>query len=153
MNKFFKRSAVILFCFGTAVLLSCRQTAADEVCHERQCVTVDIARTPESQQRGLMFVPSLPAEKGMLFIFPQSAEHRIWMKNTLIPLDIIWMDSARRIVHIERNVPPCPKETVSCPSYGPQFEALYVLEVNAGIASQWGLSPGNTLEFRLKDFE
>ena len=73
------------------------------------------------------------------------------MKDTLIPLDMIWMDSERRIVHIEHNVPPCAADP--CPRYPPSGPALYVLEINAGFAAKLGLKVGDTMEFRLKEAE
>jgi uncharacterized membrane protein (UPF0127 family) len=95
-----------------------------------------------------MFRSSLGADQGMLFVFAQSAPHRFWMKNTLIALDMIWLDYARRVVHIAHNVPPCKIDP--CPSYGPQHPAIYVLELNAGQAQRIGLAVGSQLVFRLR---
>jgi len=104
---------------------------------------------PEDVQRGLQFRESLDKNKGMLFVFAESRRHAFWMKDTLIPLDIIWLDYARRVVYIAPNIPPCPQDP--CPSYSPERDALYVLEINAGVAQQLGLKPGDLAEFRIKE--
>ncbi len=72
------------------------------------------------------------------------------MKDPFIPLDMIWMDEARKVVHIEPSVLPCVADP--CPSYPPGREALYVLEINAGHSQELGLQLGDTAEFRLNAF-
>jgi hypothetical protein len=71
------------------------------------------------------------------------------MKNTRIPLDIIWMDQSKKIVHIERNVPGCDRTDDSCPQYQPNDDALYVLEVAAGVADVLQLQRGMRLKFQV----
>lgn len=96
-------------------------------------LTVEIADTTAKRARGLMYRKELGKNKGMLFIFPNSAKHSFWMANTKIPLDIIWMDENYNVVHVEKNVPPCSsKNIILCPQYTPKTSAKYVLEVNAG---------------------
>ncbi len=106
---------------------------------------IEVVRTPAERARGLMFRSSLPEDQGMLFIFERSEKHSFWMKNTLISLDIIWMDSQKRIIHIQPQVPPCKQDP--CPLYGPPGKSLYVLEVNAGIADRLKLRTGMPLAF------
>jgi hypothetical protein len=106
---------------------------------------VEIARTPVERARGLMFRADLPEDRGMLFIFERPGENQFWMKNTLIPLDILWMDDRKRIIHIESQVPPCKLDP--CPVYGPSAESHYVLEVKAGVAHKRGLRVGMPLQF------
>ncbi|OGX07373.1 MAG: hypothetical protein A2Z88_03810 [Omnitrophica WOR_2 bacterium GWA2_47_8] len=125
------------------------RSTEDQVCFKRNCVDVSLAQTHEAREQGLKFVTRLEPNRGMLFIFPKSGQNNFWMKETMIPLDIIWMDYARRIIHIERNVPPCAIDP--CPTYGPKKPALYVLEVNANHAQEMGLRLGGELEFKLKD--
>lgn len=108
-------------------------------------VHVELAIDAELRAQGLMFRDRLPARTGMLFFFPQRGVHPFWMKNTLIPLDIIWIDDAKRVVHVKYDVPPCRADP--CPSYDPGVEALYVLEVAAGVARQHGIAPGAQLRF------
>ncbi|HET6465266.1 MAG TPA: DUF192 domain-containing protein [Nitrospiria bacterium] len=106
---------------------------------------VEVARTEKTRALGLMFRTALPEDRGMLFIFEQPGLHRFWMKNTLIPLDMIWMDERKRIIHIEYQVPPCKLDP--CAVYGPSADSLYVLEVISGVASREKLRPGQTLTF------
>jgi uncharacterized membrane protein (UPF0127 family) len=88
---------------------------------------VEIAQTPEEKMKGLMYRTSLSDDEGMLFVFPQEDFHTFWMKNTFIPLDIIWIDKDFRIVDIQTHT-PCTK---NCPYATPKAKAKYVLEVNA----------------------
>jgi len=83
----------------------------------------------------------------MLFVFPQSRQQSFWMKDTLIPLDMIWLDYKRRIIYIERDVPPCQSDP--CPTYRPSTEAMYVLEVNAGLAEAQRIQEGDVAWFDL----
>jgi uncharacterized protein len=106
---------------------------------------VEVARTPAEQSRGLMFRTRLPEDYGMLFIFERPGKNRFWMKNTLIPLDIVWLDARKRIIHIEYQVPPCQRDP--CPAYGPSADSLYVLEVNAGVVHKRELRIGMALQF------
>lgn len=121
---------------------------ANRICFSNACVHVEVVQKMEELRKGLQFRERLDPNSGMLFIFPQSRRHAFWMKDTLIPLDMVWMDYARRVVHIERDVPPCQKDP--CPSYTPSQEALYVLEVNAGHTTALGLKVGDQAEFYLE---
>ena len=85
----------------------------------------------------------------MLFFFPQSGEYPFWMKNTLIPLDMIWIDDQRRIAHVTSNVPPCKADP--CPNYPPNANAKYVLELAAGVAAKHHLAKDQTLRFEGMD--
>ena len=122
--------------------------AVDQVCFGEKCVNVEVVQKEEELHRGLQFRKSLDPGRGMLFIFQKSGPYAFWMKDTLIPLDMIWMDDTRKIVHIEHNVPPCAADP--CPSYPPRHEALYVLEINAGYANELGLKIGDIAEFRFE---
>jgi uncharacterized membrane protein (UPF0127 family) len=108
-------------------------------------VNVEIADEPETRAQGLMYRDHLAADAGMLFFFEEPGEYPFWMKNTRIPLDMIWIDSERRIVHIKENVPPC--RIADCPSYPPNAIASYVLELGGGEAKKHGLKAGDVLQF------
>lgn len=108
-------------------------------------VHVETVADQELRAQGLMFRDQLRPATGMLFFFPEDGEYPFWMKNTRIPLDMIWIDSARKIVHIEQDVPPCKVE--NCPSYPPHAIARHVLEVAAGVAKQHHLKNGDALRF------
>ncbi|HTN43959.1 MAG TPA: DUF192 domain-containing protein [Nitrospiria bacterium] len=110
-----------------------------------KALRVEVARTEETRALGLMFRAALPEDRGMLFVFDRPGLYRFWMKNTLIPLDMVWMDERKRIIHIEYQVPPCKLDP--CPVYGPAAECLYVLEVISGVASREHLRVGQTVAF------
>lgn len=105
------------------------------VCFNDVCKMMEVAVTPAQRQFGLMEREYLPADRGMLFAFPVDGRYSFWMKNTWIPLDMIWLDHTKEVVYIERHVPPC--ETDMCPSYGPDMPTRYVVEVAAGQADLW----------------
>lgn len=112
-------------------------------------VAVELATDDETRQQGLMHRESLEPGKGMLFVFPVSSEYPFWMKNTMIPLDIIWIDEARRVAHVEPDVPPCPGDP--CPPYPPGAVAKYVLELKAGEAARHRLKEGDVVELKNLD--
>jgi uncharacterized membrane protein (UPF0127 family) len=107
---------------------------------------VEIADDDAERARGLMFRDELAAERGMLFIHDELAPQAYWMKNTRIPLDILYFDDQRRLVSQQRDVPPCSAGD-RCPSYPSDAPARYVLELNAGKAAQIGLENGEELHF------
>jgi uncharacterized membrane protein (UPF0127 family) len=107
-----------------------------------QEILLEVARTPEQQAIGLMFRRSLAPGRGMLFPFEQARLARFWMKNTLIPLDMVFLREGR-VVAIEANVPPCREDP--CPSYGPNLWVDAVLELPAGRSAQLGLKVGDRL--------
>jgi uncharacterized membrane protein (UPF0127 family) len=111
-------------------------------------VEAELAATAESRAHGLMERPSLPADRGMLFIFETAQPLRFWMFDTLIPLDMIFADTQRRITTIHAAVPPC-RPPLRCPTYDSDGLAQFVLEVNAGTAAKAGLSVGDELRWTL----
>lgn len=96
---------------------------------------------------GLMFRASLPKDRAMLFIFETADFHGIWMKNCRFPIDIVWLDEARKVVHVAESVPPCRKDP--CPVYQPMQRAAFVVEMNAAQAKREKVVKGATLEFTL----
>ncbi len=117
-----------------------------QVCLRDTCLNVEVADTEEERSRGLQNRTSLPEGEGMLFVFPSEGIYRFWMKETFISLDMIWLDSQRRIVGIATDVPPCQQDP--CPQYGPSAQALYVLEAGAGYAGRLGLKAGDQAVFK-----
>jgi YVTN family beta-propeller protein len=107
-------------------------------------VFVEVPDDREEFARGLMFRSHLPWNAGMLFAFYEEEPRRFWMKNTLIPLDMIFVDSSSKIIDIKENVPPCKQE--ECPTYPSREPAQYVLEVNAGFVQEKGIKIGDQLE-------
>ena len=106
--------------------------------------SVEIADDDAERARGLMFRDSMEAGHGMLFIHERQEPRAYWMKNTRIPLDILYFDDARRLVSQQRDVPPCGLGN-ACPSYPSNAPARYVLELNAGEAARLGLANGAAL--------
>jgi len=109
----------------------------------------EVANTPEKLLFGLAFQDDLPPNKGMLYIFDQSAPHRVWTKGFRIPVDVIWVDESKLVVHVVEAVEPCSQDP--CPWYGPPSQnARYVIEANAGFAKRQGVVPGTKLKFILR---
>lgn len=104
----------------------------------------EVASTPRERQRGLMERESLPVNRGMLFLFPQDVAHGFWMKNTLIPLDIAFIDDGR-IVEI-RSMTPC--RTEDCPLTTPSRFYDSALEVNEGSFGRAGIVAGDRVRIR-----
>ena len=102
----------------------------------------------EDRQMGLMFRPSLAASHALLFIFEGSDFHGIWMKNCKFPIDIVWLDENRKVVHVAEAVPPCKKDP--CPVYLPQQKASYVVEMNARQAAKEKAVIGAAFAFTLE---
>jgi len=107
-------------------------------------IDLEVADTPQARHQGLMFRDRLPND-GLLFIFQNAAPHRFWMKNCKFPIDILWLTPQKVITHIAENVPPCSADP--CPTYGPERDSLYALEVAAGFAKRAHLAPGLRLGF------
>jgi len=101
-------------------------------------VKVEVAATARRRREGLMYRWSLPEGTGMLFVFEDAQERSFWMKNTRIPLDIIFIGPDKRIIRIEHKAEPYSEESI--PSRG---TAKWVLEVNGGEAGQHGVKPGD----------
>jgi len=106
--------------------------------------TVEIANTDETRANGLMHRESLPAKTGMWFIFDASDNYSFWMKDTLIPLDIIFVDDQMTIVDIIYDTTPQSTELLSS-----NTEFQFVLELNAHEANEYGIEIGNTVTLHL----
>ena len=141
-SSFVVIAVILIFLILLYILAS---NSNSEVGMGNNCFNVELAKTPEELSRGLMYLSSLDVDSGMLFIFKNEGKHPFWMKNTLIPLDIIWISKDKGIIHISKNTPPC--STGPCQSYSPENEALYVLEVNAGLSDKYGFKEGDKVEF------
>ena len=109
-----------------------------------QRFSVEFATDDASREHGLMMRTKLAPDHGMLFVFPYQAPQGFWMKNTLIPLDILYFDRDRRLVSTQSNVPPCKADP--CPVYPSSAPARYVLELSAGTAHRIGVQVGDELK-------
>jgi uncharacterized membrane protein (UPF0127 family) len=103
---------------------------------------VEVAATPEKREIGLMYRRDLPADHGMLFIFPFERVNSFWMKNTPLPLDMIFIDSARKIVGIVHEAVPFSLDGRSVP-----VPSQYVLEINGGLSRRHGFKAGDVVRF------
>jgi uncharacterized membrane protein (UPF0127 family) len=122
------------------------KVSAPQVCLAGNCYAVEVAKTPEERSQGLMFRQNLDEDKGMFFIFPQDGIHSFWMKNTLIPLGVVWINADKKIVFISENTPPC--QTEPCPPVHPNQNARYILEINAGQIKKIGARIADQVEFK-----
>jgi len=109
--------------------------------------SVEVAETSEEHELGLMFRDSMPADHGMIFVFQDESPRRFWMKNTRIPLDIMYFDKDLKMVSLSADTPPC--RVARCPSYPSVAPAKYVLELNAGSAASLGVGVGDKLTLDL----
>lgn len=106
--------------------------------------SVELAETPEQQEKGLMFRDSMPEDHGMLFIFDDSALRGFWMKNCKFPQDMLFFDGDMRLISVQKRVPACTVDP--CPSYSSGAPAKYVLELNAGQADKLGVQSGDVFK-------
>jgi hypothetical protein len=106
---------------------------------------IERAESLAHQAKGLMYREKLDENNGMLFIFANEAKRIFWMKNTYIPLDLIYISKDKKIVEIKENLKPCQEN--DCPNYASTVGAQYVLEVNAGFAQKNNIQIGETVAF------
>lgn len=135
---------IILFAVLSALAIYAsfriEESGGGKVCFSETCVDVETAATSEEWRIGLMFRESLGENQGMLFVFPEEKIYSFWMKDTLIPLDMIWINENFEVVEI-KSVQPCVADP--CETYTPTANAKYVLEVNSGFAEKNGIKIGD----------
>lgn len=112
-------------------------------------VHVELATTRAERAYGLMGRTSLAQDRGMLFVHDAPGQYPYWMYHCRIPLDIVWMDAAHRIVEMSQDTPLCTGKAWSCSSYGGNAISLYVLELAAGAAKAHGLAVGQIVRFEV----
>ncbi len=127
------------------LLLSCTAAHPAVFFDNDVMFTVELAETSAEKTKGLMYRAELPENQGMLFVFEKDAPRTFWMKNTLIPLDMIFINSEWKVVEVKANVQPCREDP--CPSY-PSEPAMYVLEINGGMAEKSGIKVGSIVSLR-----
>ena len=108
-----------------------------------QTIEVEFAKSDEERALGLMYRSSMDEHQGMWFIFPEEAPRSFYMRNTEIPLDIIYLDKDKKVVSIAKNARPY--DETSLPSEKP---AMYVLEINGGLSDKWGIEKGDRMEVK-----
>ncbi len=112
-------------------------------------LTVEIAETKDEKLQGLMYRETMPVNQGMLFVYPQERRLSVWMKNTLIPLDILFLSGSGEIVSMHRNVQPCSQ--LPCQYYHSKQMAQYILELNAGVVDANHIATGHRLKLNLPE--
>ena len=108
-------------------------------------VNAEIADSEDEREQGLMFRKELGSNEGMLFVFDDENFRIFWMKNTLISLDLIFIDGNKAVVDVQEGFLPCKREL--CESYTSKAKAKYVLEVNAGFAAENSIKDGDVVSF------
>ncbi|MCY4625726.1 MAG: DUF192 domain-containing protein [Chloroflexi bacterium] len=109
---------------------------------------IEVANSPETRAIGLMNRESLGQDRGMLFVFSEEQVLGFWMKNTLIPLDIIFVDRDLTVVDVQTMRPEHEIAPDPLPTYISAAPALYAIEINEGLAAECGVEPGDTIELR-----
>ena len=108
-------------------------------------VDLELATTPEETTTGLMFRPSLPADRGMLLLWSEERNATIWMMNVLVPLDIVFLDDVGKVIEIVADARPCAAEP--CPRFTPDEPSRAVLEMAAGSVAAHGITVGESIKF------
>jgi uncharacterized membrane protein (UPF0127 family) len=109
----------------------------------RAQIKVEIADTPSTRERGLMFRDHMDDDAGMLFVFPAAQPLSFWMKNTHIALDMMFANRSGEIRWIVSNAQPMSEKLI-----GPYEDTMYVIEVNSGFAQRHGITTGDRIDFR-----
>lgn len=109
---------------------------------------VELALSADEQAKGLSIKDNLKSNEGMLFPYETPRTLSFWMKDMKFPIDILWLDDNKKVVHIEEDLQPC-SPFLPCQSYSPDVQAQYVLETVAGFSSSNGIVEGTAVEFDL----
>ncbi|MDX1743178.1 MAG: DUF192 domain-containing protein [Ruegeria sp.] len=145
MARLFAVLASILLLWTGEVLAACvddRVSLRNDKTQIR--FNVELAISPQDRARGLMFRESLPQRSGMLFVFDPPQPAVFWMKNTLIPLDIIFLDRSGTVVHVHHNAIPGDETPIEGGD-----SVFAVLEINAGLAERYLITPGTQMQHKV----
>ncbi|KKS65821.1 MAG: hypothetical protein UV67_C0010G0010 [Parcubacteria group bacterium GW2011_GWC1_43_12] len=148
-----KKNIFILILGAIALVLTILAAigpAKERVCFDKVCFKAELAASDYDRARGLMFRKKLPEDSGMLFIFKDEAARSFWMKDTLIPLDVIFIGADKKVVSVFSDVLPC--ENDPCPAINSGGGSKYVLEINAGLAQKYGIKEGDGVKFLIPNF-
>ena len=109
-------------------------------------VTLAIASSDEQRIRGLSGIEKMNENEGMLFLFDKPSKQGFWMNKMNFPIDIIWLNSNNKVVHIEKQLEPC-KLFLACPVYNPEVDSLYVIELRSGFADDHSIKNDMIISF------
>lgn len=150
MRKYKQATCFALYFVAVIVgigFLASQKNAPSEVAQRakigNEVFSLRVARTEWERERGLGGTPALAQSEGMLFVFPEDALHAIWMKDMLIPIDIVWLSDEFLIVDTREHVSPDSFPEV----FVPKSPARFVVELSAGSAEAFGISIGSRAEF------
>jgi uncharacterized membrane protein (UPF0127 family) len=132
---------LLLLCLGSAAEAKGFNEVTVVSGAKRHVFSVELAVTPEEQARGLMFRDHMDDAAGMLFLFPDRSQRSFWMKNTLIPLDMLFIDSDGRIMKVHRRAVPGSLDSIHS-----DYPVSAVLEINGGLAKRLGIRAGDRVE-------
>lgn len=144
---FVNTKSAVLFLFAVSTFLACSRARVAEVRVKNEFFRVEVAATDIARAKGLSGHKKLAADEGMLFVFDDEDNRPMWMKNTHIPLDIIWLDTDGIVLFIVESAKPWP--TGEPPAINPPVKAKYVLELFGGRAAELKLQIGDTVEIFL----
>ena len=113
-------------------------------------LVADVAVTQDQKRTGLDIRDSMAENQGMLFPFTDESNYGFWMKGMKFPLDIFWLDAGKKVVHVERNLPPCGGIDLMCPLHDPPEKAMYVLETTADFSARHNVTVGTPVLFALR---
>lgn len=140
----------IIFALLSLSLVACAQTAAPafvlQTSREKIPLTVEVVDTEPAREKGLMMRTSLAPNTGMWFVFDEEKPLTFWMKNTLIPLDILFFDGQKHVVAIVEDMVPCTVPDPQCARYPSQKPARYALELPAGFVKMHDVKVGDAIE-------
>ncbi|HVA55973.1 MAG TPA: DUF192 domain-containing protein [Gammaproteobacteria bacterium] len=140
-------AATGLLAFTVTLALATAQAATlrteqIELGHHR--FKAEIAATDAAREHGLMNRTHMTASHGMLFVYADAQPRYFWMKDTLIPLDILFFDAQRHLINVSADTPPCKADP--CPTFASAAPAKYVLELNAGTVKSLGIKTGDAFK-------
>ena len=139
-----KKYIFVLFLLGLVSLaVKANTSSLLEISIKGNTYFVEVADTPQKAQKGLMYKKSIPQNQGMLFVFPYPSIVQMWMKNTYIPLDMIFMNSQNQVICLHKNALPLDESIISCP-----YPAQKVLELNAGEIQDKQIQLGDILTLK-----
>jgi uncharacterized membrane protein (UPF0127 family)/CheY-like chemotaxis protein len=142
-----RRWVAVLLALTLLSFLAIPRVLAPRVCFGDHCIRVELAVTPEQRTQGLMFRSALPPDTGMLFVFPEEGLWTFWMKNTYIPLDVVWLNDAREVVETYAMAMPAPG-VPEPPSFGGTQKARYVVEVASDFIRAHKIRVGDKVRFQ-----